>query len=94
MTLACPGDEKFVRNLPGFGPVALGPDGTMAVGFLDMKIIDVELFDDPNDVPSDPTRYQLMVIDTESLSYDFYAYGNNPPRYAMTPDGNVLLVGA
>ena len=57
------GAETFVRNLPGFGPVALGPDGTMAVGFLwdaqhcedliaagkaDMIALAREVLDDPN----------------------------------------------
>jgi hypothetical protein len=87
-----PGEEQFVKNLPGFGPVALGPDGNTAVGFLDMQALDESLFDDPSDIPGADTRYHLMVIDTEALSYDFYAYGAALPRYAMTPDGKVLLV--
>ncbi|MBW2456801.1 MAG: hypothetical protein JRI68_19950 [Deltaproteobacteria bacterium] len=86
------GAEQFVRNLPGFGPVALGPDGTMAVGFLDKQLVDVSLFDDPEQIPTDQARYHLMVIDTETLGYDFYPWGENLPRYAMTPDGSVLLV--
>jgi hypothetical protein len=86
------GEEHFVRNLPGFGPVALGPDGNTAVGFLDMQALDESLFEDPNDIPSAETRYHLMVIDTDDLSYEFHAYGNELPRYAMTPDGRILLV--
>ena len=86
------GSETFVKNLPGFGPVALGPDGDTAVGFLDMSLIDESLFDDPADIPSDVSRFHLMVIDTESLSYDFVAWGDAIPRYAMTPDGSLLLV--
>jgi len=86
------GEEAFVRNLPGFGPVALGPEGELAVGFLDLNNVDVELFDDPVDVPESAERYHLMVIDTTDMSYEFHAWGNNLPRYAMTPDGHVLLV--
>jgi len=86
------GQESFVRNLPGFGPVALGPDGATAVGFLDMNAVDESLFDDPSQIPSSSTRYHLMVIDTETLDYEFHAFGAQLPRYAMTPDGAVLLV--
>jgi DNA-binding beta-propeller fold protein YncE len=90
------GDEQFVRNLPGFGPVALGPDGTTAVGFLDRENVDASLFDDPAQIPelSPDNRYDLMVIDTEALTYQFYPVGQTIPRYAMTPDGEVLLVDA
>ncbi|MCC6521338.1 MAG: hypothetical protein IT373_01630 [Polyangiaceae bacterium] len=87
-----PGAEKFVKNLPGFGPVALGPDGETAVGFLDHTKIDATLFEDPADIPADPTRYQLMVIDTSTMAYEFYPWGEAMPRYAMTPNGQVLLV--
>ncbi|MFB6264025.1 MAG: hypothetical protein ABEL76_10440 [Bradymonadaceae bacterium] len=37
-------------------------------------------------------RYYLMVIDTSTLDYELHAYGDELPRYAMTPDGGVLLV--
>jgi hypothetical protein len=87
-----PGQEAFVRNLPGFGPVAMGPDGNMAVGFLDMNLIDETLFDDPALIPTDETRFHLMVLDTQTLEYTFHAFGDQLPRYAMTPDGGVLLV--
>lgn len=85
------GAETFVKNLPGFGPVALGPDGNTAVGFLDLTNVDASLFEDPTAIPLGE-RYHLMVIDTGTLDYDFAAYGPALPRYAMTPDGNVLLV--
>jgi hypothetical protein len=87
-----PGDEKFVRNLPGFGPVAMGPDGSTAVGFLDMTQVDASLFDDPAQIPAETPRFHLMVIDTATLAYEFHPYGDHLPRYAMTPDGSVLLV--
>jgi len=88
-----PGSEAYVKNLPGFGPVAMAPDGVTAVGFLDVTAADDSLFNDPAQKP-DPAgpRYHLMVIDTQSLSYTFFAYGAALPRYAITPDGNVLLV--
>jgi len=87
------GKEKFERNLPGFGPVALSPDGTTAVAFLDRDSIDLSLFEDPKLAPTSAAeRYHLMLIDTGNLAYEFVAAGDALPRFAVTPDGNVLLV--
>lgn len=88
-----PGDEHFVRNLPGFGPVAVAPSGALAVGFLDMDALDRSLFDDPSLIPGAGTdRYHLMLVDTGTLAYEFVEVGQRLPRFAVTPDGNVLLV--
>lgn len=87
------GSEKFDKNLPGFGPVAISPDGTTAVAFLDRDQIDLALFSDPKLAPTNaPERYHVMLIDTGSLGYEFVAYGDDLPRFAVAPDGNVLLV--
>lgn len=89
------GSERFYRNLPGFGPVAMAPDGATAVAFLDSLNVDRALFDDPAKIPSsdfDQSRYHLMIIDTTTLGYDFAAVGASLPRYAMTPSGEMLLV--
>lgn len=86
-----PGSEKFVRNLPGFGPV--GVKGSLAVGFLDRNSIDRSLFDDPSLIPaSSSAQFHLMLIDTTTLKYRFAEAGDHLPRFAITPDGNVLLV--
>jgi hypothetical protein len=88
-----PGEETFVRNLPGFGPVAVSPEGTTTVGFLDRTVLDLELFDDESLVPDESTaRFHLMLIDAETLTYRFVEVGQRLPRFAVTPDGNVLLV--
>ena len=89
-----PGAEQFVKNLPGFGPLALGPDGVTAVGFLDGNNIDPTLFDDLAQIPEvdETNTYFLMVLDTEDLSYEFHPVGLELPRYAITPNGSVLLV--
>lgn len=87
-----PGNERFVKNLPGFGPVAVSPDGSTAVGFLDMEALDASLFDDPSKIPDDAVRFHLMILDVGSMTYSFEAYGPNLPRYAPTPNGEVLLV--
>jgi hypothetical protein len=85
---------RFVRNLPGFGPVALAPDGKLAVAFIDATNIDEELFDDPQQIPSEEVRYHLMLIDTETLRFDVLALGEELPRYAITPDGKLVLIDA
>jgi len=87
------GAEKFERNLPGFGPVARAPGGATVVAFYDRTLGDASLFDDPAQMPGGTTsRYHLMLIDATTLTYDFVEVGGSLPRYAVTPDGNVLLV--
>jgi DNA-binding beta-propeller fold protein YncE len=87
------GAEKFVKNLPGFGPLALAPDGVTAVGFVDRDNIDLSLFDDPSQAPTESSdRYHLMLLDTVKSSYELVPSGDSLPRFAITPDGNVLLV--
>jgi len=90
-----PGQEGWVRNLPGFGPVAIGPQGDIAVAFLDAANVDETLFDDPSLIPphgpEDP-RFYIMTLDTKTLKYDFTPWGDDYPRYQLTPDGGTLLV--
>ncbi len=87
------GHEHFDKNLPGFGPVARAPGSDLAVAFYDRTLGDPSLFDDATKMPgSDTARYQLMLIDTRTLAYDFAQVGDDLPRFAVTPDGNVLLV--
>ena len=85
------GDESFVKNLPGFGPVVIAEDGVTAVGFLDANQVDAALFDDSSRIPK-PGAFHLMVIDSQTLDYSFYEYGPSLPRYALTPNGKLLLV--
>jgi hypothetical protein len=85
------GNESFVKNLPGFGPVVIAPDGVTAVGFLDANQVDAALFEDPSAIP-EKGAFHLMVIDSASLAYAFYEYGPWLPRYALTPNGRLLLV--
>lgn len=84
---------RFERNLPGFGPVDVATDGGRAVAFMDTWNLDVSLFDDPAQIPSSiEGRYRLMLIDTATLEFDSVALGASLPRYALTPDGQVVLV--
>jgi hypothetical protein len=85
--------RKFVRNLPGFGPVDLANDGRTAVAFMDVDSLDRSLFLDSDTVPEqDGSRYHMMFIDVDTLAFDTLPLGDELPSYALTPDGNVLLV--
>jgi WD40 repeat protein len=85
--------RKFVKNLPGFGPVAMSSDGITAVAFMDTHNLDESLFADGQEIPSAADgRYHMMLINTVSLDFDSVPLGEDLPRYALTPDGNVLLI--
>ena len=84
---------RFERNLPGFGPVALDSKGERAIAFMDMDNLDRSLFLRDEEIPRrEDSRYRLMVIDAQTHRFETYKVGNNLPRYALTPDGNVLLI--
>jgi hypothetical protein len=85
--------KKWVRNLPGFGPVAMATDGVTAVAFMDAQNLDMTLFDDPAQAPSAANgRYHMMLLDTSTLKFHSVPLGDDLPRYTMTPDGQVVLV--
>ena len=85
--------KKWVRNLPGFGPVAMASDGKTAVAFMDADNLDLSLFDDKSKVPSSTAgRYHLMLLDTKTLKFDSVPLGDSLPRYTLTPDGKVVLI--
>jgi DNA-binding beta-propeller fold protein YncE len=87
--------HESVRNLPGFGPVAIAPDGQLAIGFLDMNAIDESLFDDKTQIPGeDAAQYHVMLIDTKTLKFELVELGDTLPRYAVSPDGKLLLIDA
>ncbi len=86
---------RFVKNLPGFGPVALSEDGERAVAYLDMERIDRTMFDDPEQIPDAAgPRYHVMVIEPSTLEFSLTPIGDALPRFAMTSDGKSLLVDA
>lgn len=87
------GEEGFEKNLPGFGPVAVAPDGWTAVAFYARSQGDERLFEDPSAMPGEETaEYHLMLIDGADLGYSFVEYGDTMPRYTISPDGQVILV--
>ena len=85
----------FLKNLPGFGPVAMSKDGSRVVAYLDTKRMDPSMFDDKKQVPSTfGDEFHLMVIDPTSLAFTLSPIGGALPRFAMTLDGQGLLVDA
>lgn len=83
---------NFRGNLPGFGPVALSPDGETVVGFMDRDANDPLAPPLPEDVLTSQDRYHLMFVETESLDYTTAPIGDLLPRYAFTPNGATLIV--
>ncbi len=85
----------FVKNLPGFGPVSMDDDGSLAVAFLDVERMDETMFDDEEKIPSRTgDRYHIMTIDPDTLAYELTPVGDLLPRFAMTRNGGALLVDA
>ncbi len=85
-------DCDFRINLPGFGPVALSPDGDIAVAFIDRDANDPDAPALPEKVVRSLARYHLMFIDPVSLEYETSELGDVLPRYAFTPNGASLLI--
>jgi hypothetical protein len=67
---------RFEKNLPGFGPVALTPDGATGVAFLERQ----------------DGGFDLMTFDTRSHELHTIPIGMHLPRYLLTPDGKTLVV--
>lgn len=88
------GSLKFLKNLPGFGPVSLLGDGR-AVAYLDTKRMDPAMFESKSQVPgAGADQYQLMLIDPSTLKFDLAPIGAELPRFAPSKDGKSLLVDA
>lgn len=85
----------FLKNLPGFGPVAMDAEGHRAVAYLDVERMDPSMFDDPEQVPdAGGKRYHIMTIDPKTLAYDLTPVGEVLPRFALAKSGKELLVDA
>ncbi|MDB4938488.1 MAG: hypothetical protein JWP87_5460, partial [Labilithrix sp.] len=85
----------FVKNLPGFGPVALNGRADKVIAYLDAKRIDPSMFDDKSQIPSDAADpYHLLAIDPHTLKLSLFPIGHELPRFAMSIDGRGLLVDA
>ena len=85
----------FVKNLPGFGPVALNGRADRVIAYLDAKRIDPAMFADKSQIPAaDADPYHLLAIDPHTLKLSLYPIGQELPRFAMSIDGRGLLVDA
>ena len=83
----------LLRNLPGFGPVALTEDGSLGLAFVNTDHLAEELFDDPAQIPSAAqATYHAMIFDARTLFFDTVPIGDVLPRYALLPDGRVALL--
>jgi hypothetical protein len=90
-----PEGPKFLKNLPGFGPVALDAKAERAVAYLDVQRMDASMFDDKTKVPDvSGKRYHIMTIDPKTLAFDLTPVGDVLPRFAMAKSGKALLVDA
>lgn len=93
------GTLTFLRNLPGFGPVAVLDDRSggapRAVAYLDTKRVDPDMFDDKSQIPGPGApQFHLMTIEPRSMKFDLYPIGDELPRFAPSKDGKSLLVDA
>ena len=71
----------------------MSPSGETAIAFINMDNVDEALFDDPSQIPSrEEAIYHLMLIDAETLSFKTLPLGDVIPRYALTPNGQMLIV--
>jgi len=73
--------RTFVRNLPGFGPVALSDDGKTAVGFTRK-----ELMEEQWNYYGQNEPYGIVVIDLPTQSWSVVDFGPAKPAYFIAPD--------
>lgn len=81
--------RKFVKNLPGFGPVAITSDGSKAVGFTRLE----NMVSDWG-YNGQKTVIGLIFVDLDTLNWKTMDYGNDIPTYTLAPDGSRLFVYA
>ena len=79
--------RTFVKNLPGFGPVAINPDGTRAVGFTRREVMEDEWSYFDQDTP-----VGLIAVDLDTLAWRVMDYGSKMPVYTISPDGEYLFI--
>lgn len=79
--------RKFVENLPGFGPVAVSEDGTLAAGFTLKEVMKSEWNYDKQLNP-----VGIILVDLPEGTWEVIEYGSAIPAYTFSPDGKALYL--
>jgi hypothetical protein len=79
--------REFVTNLPGFGPVVVSQDRSLAVGFTVKEVLESEW-----DYHDQETPYGLIFVDLDTLDYSIRNYGDHAPAYTLSPDGKRMYI--
>ncbi len=77
--------RTFLGNLPGFGPVAITPDGKTAVGFTHKQVMIDEW-----DHLGQKQEVGLIFVDIATRKWQIVDYGDKVPTYTLSPDGAYL----
>lgn len=79
-------ERRFVGNLPGFGPVAISPDGSTAVAFSRQETLARQwnVFQ--------RALVGLVVIRLADLYWQVVEYGGDEPDFFFAPSGSTLLL--
>ncbi len=79
--------HQFLGNLPGFGPVVISQNHSLAVGFTVKSVLEEEweYFDQT-------AEYGLIFVDLDTLEYRIADYGDHAPAYTLSPDGRRLYI--
>lgn len=80
-------ERAFVKNLPGFGPVEITPDGSTAVGFTRRNDMVTQWGYQDQEAP-----YGLIIVDLPSLEWQVLDYGDTGPTFTVSPDGGYLYL--
>jgi DNA-binding beta-propeller fold protein YncE len=81
------GSREFLGNLPGFGPVAVTPDGSLAVGFTRREVLESDW-----DYWGQSEPFGLIFVNTQTLEWEVVDFGHRIPAYTISPDGAYLYL--
>ena len=78
--------REYVGKLPGFGPLAISPDGSTVVGFSrrDALMKQWNMFQQ--------TQFGVVSIRLDDLYWKFVNHGDTEPRFLFGSDSNQLLI--
>ena len=79
--------RTFVKNLPGYGPVVIAEDSSVAVGFTDRSILESDW-----GYHDQTTEYGLIFVNLDTLDYEIMDNGDVAPTYTLSPDGSRLYI--